>query len=58
MGSAGFGIRDAGDDFREMVDQLESGEMPDDMAGPGGMDDGDFGGMGAGMMPPLGGDDE
>ena len=27
---------DAGDDFREMVDQLESGEMPDDMPGPGG----------------------
>ena len=49
---------DAGDDFREMVDQLESGEMPDDMAGPGGMSAGDFGGMGAGMMPPMGGDDE
>ena len=49
---------DVGDDFREMVDQLESGEMPDDMSGPGGMDDGDFGGMGAGMMPSMGGDDE
>src|SRR5688572_20862417 len=47
---------DAGDDFREMVDQLEAGEMPDDMPGPGGMDDDGFGGMGAGMMA-AGGDD-
>jgi putative FmdB family regulatory protein len=41
---------DVGDDFREMVDQLEAGEMPDDMPGPGGMDmdEGGFGGMGAG----------
>jgi len=50
---------DVGDDFREMVDQLEAGEMPDDMpgpGGPGGMDDGDFGGLGAGSgMAP--GDD-
>lgn len=36
---------DVGDDFREMVDQLEAGEMPDDGPG-GGMDDGDFGGSG------------
>ena len=48
---------DVGDDFREMVDQLEAGEMPDDMPGPGGMDDGGFGGMDAGMMA-AGGDDE
>src|SRR4051794_33001961 len=48
---------DAGDDFREMVEQLESGEMPDDMPGSGGMDDHGFGGMGAGMMP-MGGSDE
>ncbi|MGE3271497.1 MAG: zinc ribbon domain-containing protein [Chloroflexota bacterium] len=26
---------DVGDDFREMVDQLEAGEMPDDAPGPG-----------------------
>jgi putative FmdB family regulatory protein len=39
---------DVGDDFREMVDQLEAGEMPDDAPGPGGMDDGDFGSIGAG----------
>ena len=38
---------DAGDDFREMVDQLEAGEMPEDAPGPSGMDD-DFGGLGAG----------
>jgi hypothetical protein len=38
---------EAGDDFKEMVDQLEAGELPDDDGGPGGMDD-DFGaGMGA-----------
>jgi len=49
---------DVGDDFREMVDQLESGEMPDDMPGPGGMDEGGFGGMDAGMMSHAGGDDE
>ena len=48
---------DAGDDFREMVDQLEAGEMPDDMPGPGGMDDGGFGGMDAGMMPGVGSDE-
>jgi len=40
---------DVGDDFREMVDQLEAGEMPEDMPGPGGMDEGDFGGMGPSM---------
>jgi putative FmdB family regulatory protein len=48
---------DVGDDFREMVDQLEAGEMPDDMPGPGGMDDDGFGGMGTGMMPPARSDD-
>jgi len=47
---------DAGDEFREMVDQLEAGEMPDDMPGPGGMDDDGFGGIGAGMSSA--GDDE
>lgn len=47
---------DVGDDFREMVDQLEAGEMPDDMPGPGGMDDGGFGGLGAGMMSGDGDD--
>src|SRR5215210_4739622 len=26
---------DMGDDFKEMVDQMEAGEMPEDMAGPG-----------------------
>jgi putative FmdB family regulatory protein len=49
---------DVGDDFREMVDQLEAGEMPDDMpgaGGPGGMDEGGFGGMGAGAAA---GDDD
>lgn len=34
---------DAGDDFREMVDQLEAGDMPDDMSGPP-SGDRDFGG--------------
>jgi putative FmdB family regulatory protein len=50
---------DVGDDFREMVDQLEAGEMPDDGPGPGGMDAGDFGGLGAGLPPSAtaGGDD-
>jgi len=47
---------DVGDDFREMVDQLEAGEMPDDAPGPGGMDDGGFGGMGAGSL--ASGDDD
>jgi putative FmdB family regulatory protein len=56
---------EAGDDFKEMVEQLEAGEMPEE-GGAGGMGDGDdFGmggmpGMGAlgGMpgMPGLGGD--
>jgi len=39
---------DAGDDFKDMVDQLEAGEMPDD----GGIDGGDDG---MGGMPGLGG---
>ena len=48
---------DVGDDFREMVDQLEAGEMPDDEAGPSDMaDDGGFGGLGAGS-PVAGSDD-
>jgi len=47
---------DVGDDFREMVDQLEAGEMPDDMPAPGGMGDGGFGGMGAGAASS--GDDD
>jgi hypothetical protein len=37
---------DAGDEFREMVDQLESGEMPDESDGPGGDDVGAEGGFG------------
>src|SRR3954451_11913933 len=41
---------DVGDDFREMVDQLEAGEMPDDAGGPPGMEDGGFGGMGASSL--------
>jgi putative FmdB family regulatory protein len=50
---------DVGDDFREMVDQLEAGEMPDDGPGAAGMDEGDFGGLGAGLPPSMGagGDD-
>jgi putative FmdB family regulatory protein len=50
---------DVGDDFREMVDQLEAGEMPDDMPGPGGpgdFDAGGFGGMSAGAA--ASGDDD
>jgi putative FmdB family regulatory protein len=50
---------DVGDDFREMVDQLEAGEMPDDMpgpGGPGGFDEGGFGGMGTGAA--ASGDDD
>src|SRR3954468_19881490 len=50
---------DVGDDFREMVDQLEAGEMPDDMPGPGGAggyDEGGFGGMGGmGGLSGMGG---
>jgi hypothetical protein len=35
---------DMGDDFKEMVDQMEAGQMPEDL---GGESDGDgFGGMG------------
>ncbi len=54
---------DVGDDFREMVDQLEAGEMPDDMPPPGGDDDGGFGGiegMGGlgGMTLPSGAGDD
>lgn len=48
---------DVGDDFREMVDQLEAGEMPDD--GPdGGMGDGAYSEMsGFGVGSPPGGAD-
>jgi putative FmdB family regulatory protein len=47
---------DVGDDFREMVDQLESGEMPDDAPPAGGMDsDGGFGDMGGLDMGALSG---
>ena len=35
---------EAGDDFKEMVDQMEAGEMPDDLEGSSGGDD--FGGDG------------
>ena len=45
---------EAGDEFRDMVDQLESGEMPDDPGGPDGgygADDG-FGAASAPMSPP------
>ena len=45
---------DVGDDFREMVDQLEAGEMPTTCPDLGGMDDGGFGGMGG----ESAGDDE
>lgn len=46
---------DVGDDFREMVDQLEAGEMPDD--GPaGGMDDGGYGDLGGLSDSGLGAD--
>ncbi len=49
---------EAGDDFKEMVEQLEAGEMPDE-GGMGGMDGGEDFGMGgmAGMggMPGMGG---
>ena len=46
---------EAGDDFKEMVDQLEAGEMPDDPGGPGGDDD--FGaGFGAGAGGASGSD--
>jgi putative FmdB family regulatory protein len=39
---------EVGDDFREMVDQLESGEMPDDVPAAGDVDSGGFGaGLGA-----------
>ena len=35
---------DMGDDFKEMVDQMEAGEMPDEADGAAAMDDGaDFG---------------
>ena len=46
---------EAGDDFKEMVEQLEAGEMPDE-GGMGGMDGGeDFGMGGLGGMPGMGG---
>ena len=35
---------DMGDDFKEMVDQMEAGQMPEDFGGEG--DGGGFGGMG------------
>jgi hypothetical protein len=41
---------EAGDDFREMVDQLEAGEMPDDAGGP----PGDGPGFGADMGADVG----
>jgi putative FmdB family regulatory protein len=49
---------DVGDDFREMVDQLEAGEMPDDEPGSASMDHGDdgFGGF-AGGPATSGADD-
>jgi len=47
---------DAGEDFREMVDQLEAGEMPDDMPGPGGPSDDSYGDIGAGPMSSAGDD--
>jgi len=40
---------EVGDDFREMVDQLESGEMPDDAGGPGGLDHEAYGDMAGGF---------
>jgi len=54
---------DVGDDFREMVDQLEAGEMPDDAPSPGGFESGgglgDLGGMDLGAMASgAGGDDD
>jgi putative FmdB family regulatory protein len=33
---------DMGDDFKEMIDQMEAGEMPDDGAGAAGGDDDDL----------------
>ena len=48
---------DLGDDFKEMVDQMEAGEMPDDAAdmapAGGGMDD--FGGMAGAMSGGMSG---
>jgi putative FmdB family regulatory protein len=56
---------DVGDDFREMVDQLEAGEMPDDAPASGGLDDGggfgDIGGLGGmdlGSLASGGGSDD
>jgi putative FmdB family regulatory protein len=46
---------DVGDDFREMVDQLEAGEMPDDVPPPSGMNDG-YEGMGASAGSSAGDD--
>jgi len=42
---------DAGDDFKEMVEQLEAGEMPDEgeMGAPGAGDDLGMGGLAGGM---------
>jgi putative FmdB family regulatory protein len=47
---------EAGDEFKEMVDQLESGEMPDDAGGPGADDygpGGGFDGASAGLGAPA-----
>src|SRR3954466_9523802 len=41
---------EAGDDFREMVDQLEAGDMPEDFGGPPGPD----AGFGAGLSADVG----
>lgn len=43
---------EAGDEFREMVDQLESGEMPDDVGGPSGDDFGPSDGFDAASAGP------
>ena len=46
---------DVGDDFREMVDQLEAGQMPDDPPDAGGYGGDEMGGLGAGLGGPGGG---
>jgi len=48
---------DVGDDFREMVDQLEAGEMPDDLPASAGGDDAGFGGLGGMPSPAASADD-
>lgn len=47
---------DVGDDFREMVDQLEAGEMPDDLPDGGAMDEDGFGGLDSGAASVAGDD--